>query len=241
MIFAKPPEPGRVKTRLLPALSPQQAADVHRACLQDSLALVNRIPGCQKCLRVAAELNQTQELAAALGLGRGWRVDIQRGRNLGERLHEAFDLVFRSGCRKVVVVGTDTPWMSGERLLRALAWLDAADVVLGPCTDGGYYLLGARRLVPQMFLGIPWSTSRACEATLRALEKAHAKYRLLPRDFDLDRPEDLERAAQLLRRNPARAPQLAQWMNELKKSLVSRSSRRRPPARRSRRPRPGRA
>ena len=247
LVFAKLPEPGRVKTRLLGALSPEQAAAVHRACLEDTVAQVSRIPGCQKCLSVAARLDQGRELAraqalaAALGLGREWRVDVQRGRELGERLHRAFASCFQSGCRKVVAVGTDAPWMGRERILRALAWLDAADVVLGPTADGGYYLIGARRLLPQMFRQIPWSTSQVFEATLRALAKARASHRLLPRDFDLDRPEDLERAAQLLCRNAGRAPALARWMEQLRAKIVSRSSRRRGPARRSRKRRPGRA
>lgn len=227
LVFAKLPQPGRVKTRLLSALTPQQAADVYRACLEDTVVQASRVPGCQKCLQVAARLDQAQELAAKLGLDRRWRVDVQRGRDLGERLHKAFDSFFRSGYRKVVVVGPDTPWMGSRRMVQALRLLETADVVLGPSADGGYYLVGARRLVPQMFLQIPWGTSEVFGTTLRGLEKAGASYRLLSRDFDLDRPEDLERAAQLLCQNAARAPQLARWMNQLGADLVSRSSRHR--------------
>lgn len=241
LVFAKLPEPGRVKTRLLGALSPEQAAEVHRACLEDTVAQVSRVPGCQRCLWVAARPNQARELARELALDREWRVEVQHGRNLGERLHRAFASLFQLGCRKVVVVGTDTPWMGRERILRALAWLDTADVVLGPTADGGYYLIGARRLVPQMFRRMPWSTSQVFEAALRALAKARASYRLLPRDFDLDRPEDLERAAQLLCRNAAGAPRLARRMNQLRAEMVSKSSRHRRPVRRSRKRRPGRA
>jgi len=241
LVLAKLPEPGRVKTRLLGALSPEQAAAVHRACLEDTVAEVNHLLGCQKYLYVAAAQERAEALAAALGLGGEWRVEVQRGRDLGERLHWAFASCFQSGCCKVVAVGTDAPWIGRHRILRALAWLDTADVVLGPAADGGYYLIGARRLLPQMFRQIPWSTSQVFEATLRALEKARASHRLLPRDFDLDRPEDLERAAQLLCRNAARAPALARWMGQLRAEIVSRSSRRRRPARRSRRRRPGRA
>ncbi len=118
--------------------------------------------------------------------------------------------------------------------------LDSADVVLGPCADGGYYLVGARRRVPRIFRDIPWSTSQVFGVTLRALEKAGASYRLLPRDFDLDRPEDLARAAALLREDAQRAPALARFLRELNLDSASRSSRRRPPARRRRTRRPGR-
>ncbi len=241
LVFAKLPEPGQVKTRLVGGLSPKQAAEVHRACLEDTVAQVRRVPGCQKCLQVAARPDQAHTLAARLGLGRAWWVDKQHGRSMGERLQRAFACCFQSGCRKVVVVGTDTPWMGRECIHRALAWLDTTDVVLGPSDDGGYYLIGARRLVPQMFRGIRWSTSQVLKATLQALAKARATYRLLPRDFDLDRPEDLERAEQLLCRNAGRAPALARWMNQLRAESVSRSSRRRRPARRNKKRRPGRA
>jgi len=239
LVFAKLPKPGQVKTRLLGVLAPEQAAEVHRRCLEDTVALVSRVPRCQKCLRVAARPDEAQELARALGLHRGWRVEVQRGRDLGERLHEAFDSFLKRGYRKIIVVGTDTPWMGSKRITQALRLLKTADVVLGPTADGGYYLVGARRLIPEMFHPIPWSTSRVFRMTLRALKKEGSSYRLLPRDFDLDRPEDLKRAAKLLRRNAERAPSLARWLNQLKRGSLSRSSRRQSPAHRNRRRRPG--
>ncbi len=239
LVFARLPKPGRVKTRLLAVLAPQQAAEVHRRCLADTVALVSRVPRCQKCLRVAARLEQAHELATTVGLGHQWRVEVQRGRDLGERLYEAFDSFLKQGYRKIVVVGTDTPWMGGKRIIQALRLLGTADVVFGPTADGGYYLVGARRLVPQMFRCIPWSTSQVFRMTLRVLETQGASYRLLPRDFDLDRPEDLERVAGLLRRNAERAPSLAQWLNQSKWGSVSRSSRRQSRAHPNRRRRPG--
>jgi rSAM/selenodomain-associated transferase 1 len=240
LVFAKLPKPGRVKTRLLGAMAPEQAAEVHRRCLEDTLALVSRVPRCQKYLRVAARPGQARALANLLGLDQRWRVDVQRGRNLGERLHEALDSFWKQGYRKVVVVGTDTPWMGRRRIVQALRLLKTADVVLGPTADGGYYLAGVRRVIAEMFQRIPWGTSQVFRMTLRALKKEGASYRLLPLDFDLDRPEDLEQAAKLLRCNPERAPSLARWLNQLKRDSVSRSSRRQSPAHRNRRRRLGR-
>ena len=233
LVFAKVPEPGRVKTRLLSRLTGQQAAAVHRACLEDTVWQVARVPGCQKCLQVAAGSGQARKLAAALELDRRWQVGVQRGPHLGARMRNAFASFFRAGCARVVIVGTDTPWMGSERILRALDLLDTADVVLGPCRDGGYYLAGARRLVPQMFRGIPWSTSQVFHRTIGALEKARVSYHLLPRDFDLDRPEDLARAARLLRENQTGAPALARLLKRWKADSLSRSSHRRARARRS--------
>ena len=227
VVFAKLPEPGRVKTRLRGTLSPQQAAELHRACLADTVAAVARVPGCRKRLQVASGIDAARELAAALKLKHPWQVGVQRGRDLGERLEQAFASLFGAGYRRVVIVGTDTPWMGSRRIAHALELLDAADAVLGPTEDGGYYLVGAHQLYKPMFRGIPWSTSQVFDRTLGALQKVHARYRLLPRDFDLDRPEDLGRAAELLGQDATRAPALARLLKKMKGDAVSRSSRRR--------------
>ena len=241
IVFAKVPELGKVKTRLLGRLTVEEAAEVHRACLEDTVRQVARVPGCRKSLCVAGGLDQAKRLAAALKLDGRWHVSVQRGRDLGARMWEALEAFFRGGCGRVVIVGTDTPWMGNERILLAFELLHTADVVLGPCSDGGYYLVGARSLAPAVFRDIPWGTSQVLDRTIGALEKSGLSFRLLPRDFDLDRPEDLARAAALLRTGEARAPALARLMKKLKLGSVSRSSRRRAPARRSRTRRPGRA
>lgn len=217
LVFAKPPEPGVVKTRLLGMLSPQQAAKVHEACLADTLEHMGRVPGCGKFLQVAGEIEQARALTPALALVRNWHVSIQSGRDLGERMQEGFARLLRAGCGKVVIVGTDTPWMGAARVRLAFEWLATTEVVLGPSADGGYYLVGARRLVPSMFRGIAWGTAHVLESTLTALEKTGATYRLLARDFDVDRAQDLARAAELLRAHPERAPRLAAILMELER------------------------
>ena len=233
LVFAKPPEPGRVKTRLLSLLTPKKAASLHRACLADTIATMTNVPGCRKWLRVAARPNRAQELGRELQLTRRWHVGIQHGRDLGARLEEAFQSAFCSGFQKVIVVGTDTPWMDSNRVLRALQTLRTADTVIGPTVDGGYYLIGARRFIPAMFWNIPWGTSQVLDRTLAAIRKAHASCRLMRRDFDLDRPADFERAQKMLRENKNRAATLARWMVEWELDEIIESSRRR------RRRRPG--
>ncbi len=225
LVFAKLPQPGRVKTRLLGLLAPRQAAELHSVCLQDTLALVESIPGCDKWLLVAAPLEAAQQLASALKLGSNWKVAAQCGPNLGARLANALTARFRAGAKKVVVVGTDTPWMGRRRIQHALAWLDAADVVLGPTADGGYYLLAARRLVPEIFRGIPWGTSQVLARTRHALEQTRTPYRLLPRNFDLDHPADLFRISQLLQEGKLRAQALCEWIAAWE--VINESSRRR--------------
>jgi rSAM/selenodomain-associated transferase 1 len=212
VIFAKPPEPGNVNTRLIGELTPQQAAQLHRACLEDTIAVVNSIPGCTPWLLVAGNAEKARELFQELGLNERWRPGVQQGRDLGARMEHAIEDLLRRGASKVVILGTDTPWMGRQRILEALRLLDSVDVALGPAADGGYYLVGARRVVSQMFRGIPWSTSQVCNATRRALETSRTSFRLLPRDFDLDRPDDLKKIAERLEANPTAAPALERWL-----------------------------
>lgn len=211
LVFAKPPRPGHVKTRLRGLLTAQEAAEVHLACVKDTAAMVASVGGYRKWLLVAGRFEAAQNLAQQAKLSSRWRVGAQVGRDLGARLEFALNSHFLAGVQKVVVVGTDTPWMGPQRIVRAFQLLDAADVVIGPTEDGGYYLVGARRLVPEMFRRIRWGTADVLEQTLAALRKMKASYRLLRRDFDLDRPEDLHRVARLLRRRKIRSPALKRW------------------------------
>jgi rSAM/selenodomain-associated transferase 1 len=221
LVFARAPVPGRVKTRLAARLGAAEAAEAHHACALDTIALANSVPGCGRCLLVAGDA--AAWLRAGLAPGPGWGIEPQRGRGLGERMEHAFAEAFRRGERKVVAIGTDTPWMGAPRIRTALAWLDGNEVVLGPSADGGYYLIAARRLVPEIFRGIAWGKSTVLAATRRALERAGISYRLLPADFDLDRPADLDRARKLLRESPHRAPPLSAWL-EADKSKRSKAS-----------------
>ncbi|HVS74039.1 MAG TPA: TIGR04282 family arsenosugar biosynthesis glycosyltransferase [Candidatus Acidoferrales bacterium] len=213
LIFAKAAVPGRVKTRLLPALSAAGAAEIQKACITDTLRMAGKVRGCDLFLFGAGGPVYFRALAQRGPLGQprlyGAKLWPQRGRDLGERLENAFHKVFRRGYRRVVVIGTDTPWMGAPRIGEAFRALAEKDVVLGPCRDGGYYLLGLRRFLPEFFRGIPWGTSRACRATLRAARRCGAKGKILRMDFDLDRPGDLRRAKKLLSARPERAPNLS--------------------------------
>lgn len=239
VVFARLPEQGTVKTRLLGELSPRQAAELHRACLDDTLRLVDLLSGCDKVLLLAPPAGSSPAAPGRFAPEADWQVGWQRGPDLGARMENAFQDQFCRGAQKAVIVGTDSPWMGRERIRLALNWLDSSEVVVGPAEDGGYYLIGARRLVPKIFRGIPWSTPHVLDLTLRELERIGTRYRLLPRDFDLDRPQDLRRVTQRLRCGDARAENLARWLAKWK--TARRSSRRQEPSRPSKRPPPARA
>jgi hypothetical protein len=235
ILFTKPPMPGRVKTRMLSALTPQQAAELHSACLQDTIALLRRARGMSKTICVAGDLRSARKLAAELRLGHSWRVTTQRGRDLGARMQSAVREALRGGHGEVVIVGTDTPWMGTRRIRAAFAALRRADVALGPARDGGYYLVGVRRIIPQMFRAITWGTPRVLPLTLQRLRAARASFILLRKDFDLDVPPDLLRAARLLSKCSA-APQLRRWLKRWRSGSNPRPAR----GRRSKTQRPAR-
>ncbi len=210
LLFAKAPEAGRVKTRLAAHLGAKRAAEIHRACIRDAIRLAERAPGCSHRLLLAGTRGAWTD--AGIGLGAAWEIEPQRGRDLGERLERAFREAFRRGAKKAIAIGTDTPWMGARRIETAIAALDEYDVVLGPAADGGYYLVGMRRMISAPFRQIAWGKAIVLEQTRRAMKRTGASCGMIERDFDLDRTGDLERAAELLRCDPERAPDLAAWL-----------------------------
>jgi len=209
LIFAKTPKPGKVKTRLLAAVSPEVAAALHKACIADTLRLARKMRGCDVLVFAADGTSYFRGLARTQGSGARLRVLPQRGAELGARMENAFRKCFAMGYGEVVVIGTDTPWMRVDRVRRAFSGLRVNDVVIGPAEDGGYYLLGMRKFVAEIFRGIPWSTERVLQITLKKIVALKLRKKLLRRDFDLDRPEDLKRAAGKLKKRPGLAPALA--------------------------------
>lgn len=198
LVFAKAPAPGKVKTRLMPKLSAARAAAVHRACLADVLCTVASLPHrIEKCVLFAGSPSVVRRLKVGT-LPKNISVGSQSRGDLGRKLVIALRGFFRSGVKRIVVLGTDTPWLSRERILYALRLLSRTEVVLGPTGDGGYYLIACRRLIPEMFSGIAWGTSRVMAQTKIRLRTLGVPCHLLPVDFDLDRPEDLEKCRRRL-------------------------------------------
>ena len=204
VVFAKAPQPGRVKTRLGPAVCADNAADLARAFLLDVLAMGERLPNCELVLAYAP-YGTGKEMAALAG-GR-WRVRLQRGKDLGERLAHAFATLLRDPLDRVVVIGSDSPQMPAERLGEAFAALDSADLAIGPCDDGGYYLIGLRRWVEGLFCGVRWSTDCAFVDTIANADRLGLSRAVLGTEYDVDDPRSLSRLVADLRALPEeRAP-----------------------------------
>lgn len=190
ILFTRYPEPGRTKTRLIPALGAQGAATLQRRM---SELLVARMA------EFVADFPANLEIRYADGNQQAMEAwfssDIpcldQGEGDLGERLHRAFAQTFAQGAQKVVVIGADCPRLTPALFAQAFAALEQEDLVLGPAMDGGYYLVGLNRLVPDLFAEIPWGSGEVLTATLKQAQALHLSTHLLEPLADVDRPEDL--------------------------------------------------
>jgi uncharacterized protein len=179
VLFTRYPEPGRCKTRLIPAVGAQGAAKVHAALTEATLA----------CLGPSAEIHIEGETAAVfadwLGAERPYVPQAQG--DLGDRLLGALDPA------PVILFGSDTPDLKAEIVASAQAALLTHDVVIGPAEDGGYYLIGMNAPHRSLFQDMPWSTDQLCADTLSKCAALGLSVAQLAPLSDCDTPEDLKR------------------------------------------------
>ena len=203
LVLAKEPEPGRVKTRMVPPLSPQQASDLYCEMLQDVLITSGRI---------AAEIGLAPILAvhppsAAFTLARSAPTEFlivpQRGADLGERMEWAIREAAASGADRTLLRGSDSPILDLEQIEAALASLDDFDLVISPNLGSGYNLIGVRKPTPGLF-DHPMSTRTVLEDTLANAAALGLRTEVQRASFDLDTASDLNRLA-AARRGPSGA------------------------------------
>jgi len=181
-LFAKLPLPGQVKTRLAAESSPEWAAQVARAFLLDVLERLAVVPA-RRVLGFAPP--EAQDYFAAAARDR-YLVCLQAAGDLGQRMAAFFAEQFRAGAEMVVLVGTDSPTLPLALVDQAFRELEQADVVLGPATDGGYYLIGCKKQVPPIFEGVAWGSDRVLGHTIARLTDLTWQLALLPPWYDVD-------------------------------------------------------
>lgn len=184
-VFAKWPDPGRVKTRL--GLAAGVAARAAEAFLRDTLGRGSAVAA--RRVVVFAPADAADRFAGLVPSG--WTCEPQADGDLGDRLTAFFAHHLPTG-EAVIAVGADSPTLPVEYVGQAIALLDDADVVLGPACDGGYYLVGLRGELPPLFDGIDWSTASVLAQTVAALSEPRWRVRLLPPWYDVDTPADWE-------------------------------------------------
>jgi rSAM/selenodomain-associated transferase 1 len=190
ILFARNPVPGRAKTRLIPALGAEAAAELYRCFLLDSLeAAAGQRADVLVAVADADSLDAVRNLASPVCP----RADflVQQGDDLGQRMGHAFEAVFSRGYQGAVLVGTDVPSLPPLRVNDALRYCSSRDLVLGPSLDGGYYLIGLRKVIPECFADLPWGGPTVLVETLRRAHEAGASVSLLDPWYDVDTPEDL--------------------------------------------------
>ncbi|HET6374180.1 MAG TPA: TIGR04282 family arsenosugar biosynthesis glycosyltransferase [Candidatus Polarisedimenticolia bacterium] len=192
VIYARPPVLGTVKTRLVPSFSAGEALALYEAMLADAIERLAGGIGGDTTLFVswASACRPSEELA---GLLRGIVAEIQIGDDLGERMAATIQSRLRSGFARVVLVGADTPNLPLVYVRRAFEALAEADVVLGPAADGGYYLLGCRRLHPRLFQKVPWGTEKVLSITRQRIKDGGISHHELSPWYDVDTPDDVAR------------------------------------------------
>jgi uncharacterized protein len=202
-IMAKAPRAGEVKTRLCPPLSPEEAAALYHCFLLDKVEQVRALPGA----RPAIAYTPAERRSFFEALAPGFVLLLQRGADLGERLANGFEALFAARHAAVLLIDSDTPTLPTAWLAWACASLAAspADVVLGPSEDGGYYLIGLRKLHRELFADVRWSTPEVLPETLRRARSLGLVVATVPPWFDVDTADDLARLRSTLATVPAGA------------------------------------
>ena len=189
ILFAKAPLPGRVKTRLLPVLSPQQAADLHTALVHDMLTMLRALS-----LPLDIELHTDAPTTAWSTVAVQRR--LQSGVGLGEKMLTAINMGLAAGHPTVLILGSDSPGLPPSHVESLLSL--ETDLKLGPAEDGGYYGICARRTAAGMFDGVRWSTAHALSDTVTAALRCGLSVSFGETWFDLDEPAALPRAAHVV-------------------------------------------
>lgn len=185
IIFGKNPETGKVKTRLAATIGDKAALAVYQRLLFHTAAVTGDLP-MDKFIFYSEKIMHKDI----------WKKErfikqTQRGKDLGERMKNAFEDLFEKGYRKIVIIGTDCPELTAGIITNAFTCLDTRDVVIGPAADGGYYLLGMTQLHSSLFQNMLWSTSTVLKGTTSRCHTLNLNYDLLPILNDIDNEKDL--------------------------------------------------
>lgn len=201
VIVAKEPVATKVKTRLCPGLSPAQAAEIYTLFIQDMVDEMSGIagnesglPGTPPPVRLALAYSpEGAEKTFEVMLPTPMLIFPQQGAELGERLSNIFTKLHGEGYEQVHIINSDSPDMPRSLVSKSTKLLEMpqVDLVLGPCADGGYYLIGLKRPVPDLFREIPWSTGRVLALTIERARALGLSHGLLEPWYDIDTCDDL--------------------------------------------------
>ncbi|TGM95829.1 TIGR04282 family arsenosugar biosynthesis glycosyltransferase [Leptospira yasudae] len=185
ILFLRNPVVGQVKTRLAAGLGNEAALNVYEQLVEITQKQVAGLD-----LPVRLYFDSIPEFVSGKW-GNQVSAHLQSGEDLGLRMSNAFSETFSQGATKAVIIGSDCPDLETKHIREAFSALDQSDAVLGPALDGGYYLLGLKSHLPEIFYEVPWSTDRVFAVTLEKLQLSRKNVWILPKLGDVDEPEDL--------------------------------------------------
>ena len=188
IIFTRNPELGKVKTRLATTIGDAAALEVYHKLLEHTVDITQALK-VDKFVFYSEQIQENDHWDTTI-----YYKELQKGTNLGERMHHAFELLFKKGYRQIIIVGSDIFELTTKNIQEAFTGLDTANFVVGPALDGGYYLLGMNTLNKSLFKHKKWGTSTVLKATLKNL--ANEKVALLATKNDIDTYDDLKKSSE---------------------------------------------
>jgi len=187
ILFARDPVLGHVKTRLSSSFDDETILRLYTCFVEDSLEKIRQVDNADCFVGISPSnlsgfFNGIEDSDT--------RLFIQQGKDLGDKMRQAFVDRFSDGYKKVVIIGSDSPSLPVSYINQALN--SDKDLMLGPSTDGGYYLIAMTGKVSEVFDGIAWGTEQVLDETLNRVKKAGVSLELLPVWYDVDLPQDLK-------------------------------------------------
>lgn len=186
VIFVRNPILGQVKTRLAKDIGDERALAIYLQLLEHTLKITRSL-SFRKFIYYADEVSDYDLWSVP-----GYTKRMQSGTNLGERMLNSFKELFEQGFTRIVIIGSDCLQLQTENLQEAVTLLESNTAVIGPASDGGYYLLGLTKLYPELFVNKPWSTDQVLTKTIDDFNNQGISYALLEELSDIDDITDLE-------------------------------------------------
>lgn len=183
IIFQKNSILGKVKTRISIDVGDEAAMDIYQQLVRHTHEVCGSVP-VQKFLFYSDFIPDDIS-----GFSQDYQFEVQSGNDLGSRMENAFQKLFAKGYEKIIILGTDCGELQSRIVVQAFEYLDTHEVIIGPARDGGYYLLGMKKMIADLFREIPWSSEKVLFMTMEKLERQNS-YELLEILSDVDRIED---------------------------------------------------
>jgi rSAM/selenodomain-associated transferase 1 len=192
IVFAKFPEDGNVKTRLSRTLGVEFAVRFYTSMAEHAFNVCLAVPKEEADLHLYYDYPNDIE-SIKNWIPAGFSLHLQKGKDLGEKMKNAFGLLFEKSYKKVIIIGTDCPDINVNIILKSFEELSRHDITIGPSNDGGYYLLGMNRFYPFLFDDNKWSSNQVLTGTIEKINENKLSLFKLPELIDIDNEEDLRK------------------------------------------------